>query len=215
MPVSAAPARYPPRVVQGKAEAEAEAEAASTVEKLNEWQQRKDENAGKAEAAKGKAAIAGRVKLAATLLGGLWFVPGAGTLAKAIGGVAALTKSNLECQACCFKFMSALAGFAVAFKKWAALGKQVPGFAVFQEATTLVDEYLHNDGFASLKTADKKLDADAWTQKFRALQLDLVTAISLVRPSTRRRTACFWRRASGGRGEGGSGFVWPPAASTR
>ena len=168
----------PPHVVQSKAEAKAVAE--STAKKLNEWQQRKDEYAGKAQYATDKAATAGKVKLAATLLGKLWFVPGAGTLAGAIGGVAALTQSDQECQACCFKFMGALAGYAGPFQKWADLGHDVPGFIIFKEANRLVDEYLHNDGFASLETADKKLGADAWTLNFRLLQLDLVTAIQQV-----------------------------------
>ena len=123
----------PSRTVQDKVAVAAAVDDA--VKKLEAWQAQKDVNASKGQAAKDKAVTAGKVKLAAQVLGKLFFVPGAGTLAKAIGGGAGLAKSNYACQACCFKFMGTLAGYAGPFQKWADLGQDIPGFTIFRAPT--------------------------------------------------------------------------------
>ena len=108
-------------------------------------------------------------------------------LLQGIGKVAGLANSHYKCQAACFEFMGMVAGCQPAFAKWAARGKDVPGFVVFEEAVALVDEYLCSNDDSVLKKAKQIKDAADWLDKFRAMPLKLVVAVQQVRASAALR----------------------------
>ena len=160
----------------------------ATAAALETWLNGKDENASRADAAAGKAATAAAAKTGASVLGALAsFVPGAGALACAIGGIAGLAKSHYKCQAACFEFIGMVAGYADPFNKWAALKEPVPGFVVFEDAVALVNEYLGSNNGSALKKAKQIKDAEDWLDKFRAMPLKLVMAVQQVRTSAALR----------------------------